>query len=528
MSYSKDRLITPKFCYVVFVMMVLVPVGVFAGDFMDTRITWTFGDDDLTRDAGEVVPDSPRPGIGDRKGYELFMDSLNSKTKGRENLTHIALYKKMEGYAEGLTTEAGVVLKIDLNALTATTNPGIKDVLMDDGTFLRLTWTWKTPEEASKYYIGATFFPFDTERFRLGYLWDISWGGGNIFTTSKSGPAPGMKAELGAGPFTAYAGIKTARVSQVVQLGSADVEELRVQEFNYGVLGGFGLELTELARVAGANVDSSVPEFRLDAGAGWFQQGTFNFQGLLGVPVYTFGVSGRFAVYKGLPIQTSIDMMLYRNDPNVNVMEWWKEQYEPGRLSWSLSCEFNYLMQRLADNQKYGTTLLQGAYAGAFQGKLKYGYLRVQLNALMRNLEFILQNVPSLTPFVAIPTEGVETKPEYFVAATFDYYFDSVHLMPFITGGVQFPASYKSGDTVQVIRDVARRDRLPPGFDAVPVIQARMGLQWDLSDFMSLLANIQYVRDENLTLLKIDSKGERREFQRPDQVGFTFMARARF
>jgi hypothetical protein len=499
-----------------------------AGDFMDTRLTWTFGDEDVTRNAGEVVPDSPRPGIGDRKGYELFMDSLNSKTKGRENLTHIALYKKMDGYAEGLTTEAGVVLKIDLNALTLNTNPGIKDVLADDGTFLRLAWSWKPPEEASKYFIGATFFPFDTERFRLGYLWDISWGGGNVFTTSKAGPAPGMKLEVAAGAFTAYAGVKTAKVSQVVQLGSADVEQLSVQEMNYGVLGGFGLEFTDLARQAGANVSDSVPGFRLDAGAGWFQQGTFNFNGLIGVPVYTLGVSGRFAAYKGLPIQTSIDMMLYRNDPNVNVLEWWKERYEPGKLSWSLSVEFSYLMQRLADNQKYGTTLLQGAYAGAFQGKLKYGHLRAQVNALIRNLEFILQNVPSLTPFVAIPSEGISTKPEYFVAATLDYYFESVHLMPYLTGGVQFPASYQSGDTVQVIRDVARRDRLPPGFDAAPVIQTRLGLQWDLSDFMSLLANLQYVRDENLTRLKIDAQGERREFQRPDQVGFTFMARARF
>lgn len=45
-----------------------------AGDFMDTRLTWTFGDDDFMKDAGEKIPDSPGPGIGDRKGYELFFN----------------------------------------------------------------------------------------------------------------------------------------------------------------------------------------------------------------------------------------------------------------------------------------------------------------------------------------------------------------------------------------------------------------------------------------------------------------------
>jgi hypothetical protein len=81
---------------------------------------------------------------------------------------------------------------------------------------------------------------------------------------------------------------------------------------------------------------------------------------------------------------------------------------------------------------------------------------------------------------------------------------------------------------VQVIRDQTRRDRLPEGYGVTPVLQARAGIQWDLSDFMSLLANVQMVHDENLTRLMIDPSGERREFQRPNQIGATVMARARF
>lgn len=495
-----------------------VPSVASAGDFMDTRLTWTFGDDDVTKNAGEVVPDSPMPGIGDRKGYELFMDSLNSKTKGRENLTHIALYKKMEGFLKGVTTEAGLVMKIDLGALTATSSPRVSDVLADDGTFLRVAWSWSA-ENAAKNYVGLTFFPFDTERFRLGYLWDISWGGGNIFSTRKSGPAPGFKLDVAAQPtpnvaINAYAGLKTARVSQVVQLGTSDVEELTVQETNYGALAGLGIDLYDLVR--------------LDVGGGFFQQGTFSFEGLVGAKVYSGGFSARLTVHQGIPIQSSVDTMLYRNDPTVNTLDWWREKYTPGKFSWSASVEFNYLMQRLSDSAKYASTKIQPAMAGAFQGKIKYGYLRAQIVGLTRNLEFILQNVPSLTPFVALPESGTESSPEYFAAATVDYYFDSVHLMPYITGGVQIPATFKSGSTTQIIRDMTRRDSLPVGFGVTPVYSARVGLQWDLSDFMSILGNVQVVHDENLTRLKIDANGERREFQRPNQLGFNIMARARF
>ena len=36
--------------------------------------------------------------MGDRKSYRLFFDNLNSRFAGRENLTHLALYKRMPGF----------------------------------------------------------------------------------------------------------------------------------------------------------------------------------------------------------------------------------------------------------------------------------------------------------------------------------------------------------------------------------------------------------------------------------------------
>lgn len=484
-----------------------------AGDFMDTRITWTFGDEDLLHDAGEILPDTPKLGIGDRKGYELFMDNLNLRTTGRENQTHLVMYKKLPAFFPHLYTEAALVMQIDFTVMESSNNPNSGDVLMDDGSYLKIGYTFDQNDDSSGLFF--TFFPFDTERFRLGYLWDISWGGGGLFTSKKAGPAPGAKFELKTEKLNLYTGFKTARVSQTVKLGDAETEEITVQETNYGFLGGGGIEIGEY--------------LRFDAGGGFFQQGTFNFEGLIGTKVYTFGASARLTLYKGLDVPMSIDYMLYRNDPSVNVIEWGKEKYEPGKFSYSLALEGTALWQHLSNPDVYAGTELQPAYAASLQFQFKYGYFRGLFTGLYRNLEFILHNVPSLTPFVAI-SDGAEKTSEKFFAASFDYHFPALHLTPAITAGVQFPATYSSpgSNVVQVIRNEDRRDRLPEGFDMKPIYGLRFGLQLDLSDILSLFTNIQYVHDENLTRLKIDESGQKRVFSSSEQLGFYFVTRAKF
>ena len=151
----------------------VAPPGTRPGDFMDTRLSWTFGDDDFTHPTGEIIPLSPRFSVGDRQQYRLFFDSLNSRFSGRENVTHLVMYKKMPGFIPGLTTEAAVVLRFDLDQLAANTG-NLNTALYDSGSYLRLFYnTGNDPREG----FSATFFPLDTDRFRLGYLYDISWGG---------------------------------------------------------------------------------------------------------------------------------------------------------------------------------------------------------------------------------------------------------------------------------------------------------------------------------------------------------------
>ena len=170
------------------------------GNFMDTRITWVFGDDDFLADAGEKIPDSPLLSIGDREGYELFMDNIDSRYTGRENLTHLVMYKKMPGFFPKLTTEAALVLKFQLSESSVD--------MTDDGTYIRIHY--HTAGEQSDDGLSFVLFPFDTERFRLGYLWDISWGGGAIFTNKRNGWAPGLKMALKIKRFNMFVGFKTA------------------------------------------------------------------------------------------------------------------------------------------------------------------------------------------------------------------------------------------------------------------------------------------------------------------------------
>src|SRR5579859_4664001 len=144
----------------------MAPPGTRPGDFMDTRLSWTFGDDDFLHPTGQLIPLSPTFSVGDRTQYRLFFDNLNSRFNGRENLTHLVMYKKMPGFLPHLTTEAAMVLRFDLAALAANTE-NLNQALYDSGSYIRLFYN--TNEGHPNEGVSAVFFPLDTDRFRLGY-----------------------------------------------------------------------------------------------------------------------------------------------------------------------------------------------------------------------------------------------------------------------------------------------------------------------------------------------------------------------
>src|SRR4029079_7409209 len=109
-------------------------------------------------------PISQNLNIGERKQYRLFFDNLNSRFGGRENLTHLALYKKMPGFIDNLDTEASLVLRFDIAALSKNNN-NLNQALYDSGSFIRAFYHTDGKVDG-KAGIGVTLWPLDTDRFR--------------------------------------------------------------------------------------------------------------------------------------------------------------------------------------------------------------------------------------------------------------------------------------------------------------------------------------------------------------------------
>lgn len=500
-----------------------------SGNFMDTRLTWTFGDDDFLHKTGELIPLSPTFSVGERSQYRLFFDNLNSRFTGRENLTHLVMYKKMPAFIENLTTEASLVLRFDLAALSANTG-NLNSAFYDSGSYLRLFYqTGKTDKEG----VSAVFFPLDTDRVRLGYLYDISWGGTaasinqSIFPRLQ-GASPGLKVQYEREGFYGYLAFKTASIVQPQQVlragGESDVETVRVAETNYGVLGGLGVDFTK--------------QFRLDAGAGYFQQGRFDLEDVRGRPVYTYGTSARLVVHDNMPVPRSVDFLLYRNDPNKAMVLFAPEKYTPGEVAWSVSAEASALGQRLKDFDQAGSLKDQVAVAAAVQGVLKAGYLRLSATGIYRNLNFVVRNVPGFIPFETLPKDA-QTDPELFGAVTADYHLKDLHLTPGIGGGLQLPSTFRSqfddggilASRTIVVRQQGDESILPYNKDRTPILQARASVRWDISEIIAMVAWVQYVRDNNGTLVVRDpSEGTAslRVFQSPDRLGVGTALQARF
>ncbi len=502
------------------------------GEFMDTRLSWTFGDDDVLHATGLLYPISQSFNVGDRPQYRLFFDNLNSRFSGRENLTHLALYKKMPGFIKNLDTEASAVIRFDFTQLGSQSN-NLNQAIYDAGSYIRLFYhTDGNPE--GKHGLGLTLWPIDTDRFRLGYLYALSWGGTASYINESifpgaSGLAPGAKLQYDGDGWNIYAGFKTASIQEVQQTlapGTAQVQVITIQETNVGLLAGGAVDITE-------NV-------RFDVNGGFFQQGKQSLPDVFGDAVWTAGGSARLFFHsKDYPTPVSIDFLLYRNDPNKAQIIFKPVVYTPGKTSWAVSAEYDNLFQNLKDFDVTGATKIQPARAAALQADVKSGFFRAELTGLYRDLAYVLRNQPGFIAFETTPKDA-QTTPEFFVAGTADYYFEGPRLTPGIGAGVQFPATFQSNslnssmapiDRTVVVREQGDLAILPANQGAVPIVTARVSLRWDISRILAAQVWAQYKRDNNATFVERDpSEGtvSLRTFLNPDFFGMGTSVQARF
>jgi hypothetical protein len=481
---------------------------------------------------GLAYPISPTFNIGDRPQYRLFFDNLNSRFAGRENLTHLALYKKMPGFIKKLDTEASVVLRFDFTALGSNSN-NVNQAFYDAGSFIRAFYhTDGNPD--GKVGVGLTLWPIDTDRFRLGYLYDITWGGTNAYINQSifpriQGSAPGAKLQYDGEGWNVFFGFKTASIVQLQQTlapGTSEVEQIHISEANVGLLGGGAVDIGDWVH--------------LDVGGGYFQQGKFDLPDVAGQSIFTTGFSGRLVVHeKSTPAPTSIDLQLYRNDPNKPMVIFKPAEYTPGKTTWLVSAEYDNLFQKLKDFDVAGGTKIQQARAAAVQANVQSGFFRGTLTGIYRDLPYVLRNQPSFIPFETLPQKAKST-PEAFFAAAVDYYFDGPRLTPGLGAGLQLPATFKSTsidtasgpiDRTVVVRQQGNLAILPINEGAVPIVQMRVSLKWDISRILSAIVWAQYVRDNNATFVERDpSEGtvSLRTFLQPNFFGLATSVQARF
>jgi hypothetical protein len=494
-------------------LSVLAAATAHAGDFVDTRISIVLADDNVLARSGETKINSPDVGFGATTGNTQFYDNFNTKFSGFESLSNIVLYKKSASFFDGFTGEAALAINVLMR-------PAGTIDFRDNSSYLKLNYRpggWGEKEE-----ISFTGFPVSSDRFRLGFAYRISWGGSSVFTNrALNDGVPGARLQITRDRWYAFAGLKTGLL-----LNDRTLEKERV----YGGMAGGGFDITD--------------KLRIEANGGYFQKGIVPGLANQGIeaPVNARGISGQITWHVGVPVGTSIDFKLYRNDPEIFQKFFTPEQY-PGGLSYSVSIEGSYLDQTLENPDVFAATKIQPATAIALQGRAKINFLRVNILALYRTLSYIQFDVPGIPPYKDFPT-GTTQKPEMFVAVGADYHFPGLHLTPGIILGIQQPASFKSpstllggnnppgaftGSRTVVLSGVNDFEILPTSYDALPIFSAKVNAKLDLSEYMSFIGEIYYTRNPNRTTFRDSVAGiAEPSFEKEHGLGFNLIMQARF
>lgn len=493
----------------------------FAGDFIDTRVTFAVANSNVFVKPGETTPSEPGTGFGASRQNTQFYDNFNTRFSGFETLSNISLYKRSPSFFEGFDAEAA------LNIVVAN-QPSGAITFFDNASFVKLNYRpagWGAKEE-----ISLTGFPVSADRFRLGYAWKLSWGGDSSFTynqgpgTSSTGrPAavPGMKIQVTRDRWYAFVGAKTGLLLNNL---------LNVQERQYGLLFGGGIDLMP-------------NRLRLEVNGGYFQRGIVPSLAQQGIraPVNALGGSAQLSFFSDT-ILPSLDLRLYKNDPDVTQRFFRPESY-PGGLSYQISLEGSVLGQTLVDPDKFAATRVQPAAAVALQARFKLDFWRFYAIGLYRTLSFIQFDVPGLPPYYDF-SNGSTVRPELWAAIGGDRYLPDAHLTLGLILGVQNPASVSAprfdfgganpppgltGPRTVVVRDVNLFAILPAETVVLPIFSVKATAKLDISEYFALLGEVFYNRDENRVTFRDSTQSiSQPVFEQPNQLGFNVVAQARF
>jgi len=530
--------------------------GPFLSDFMDTRVTFGLTDDDFLADSGRTTPSSPRPDFQIRPGNETFFNNIDRRDTLRETLSHLVVHRRLPGYFWGVDTEAAMVARFSM--FSDPDNGRLGQAFRDDGSYLRAAFfPFGDTSDKDNVNFEAVFFPFNTVRYRLGYLWDITWGGPEVFP-SRNVAAPGMKLQVNYNKFRwvggyAYVGAKTARMLD---------ERINEIQANWGGLAGAGLDIAKVVS--------------WEFGTGIFQRGTNPLTGVKGEPVLGYGGSTRLLLHLNTPNVQGLDFRLMRNDLGAANFFLQNRAYNAD-WSFTLAWEFTWLQHTLQDADNLTSTLRQNARATALSARLRLWYFQFSADAIVRDLAFVLYNRPGFVPFQAFPGDNQrnilgmapgecpfqvefggckvslasKVQPELMLVTGISAYIPVARLTPAVIFGIQKPATFQgylptavanngvpdqTGSQTVVVRNNASVDVLPcaeydpnvgPSGErtclqpsrVTPIFTTRVAIKWDLSDLLSVVGEQVITVDRNRTEIIDDVEGQgttRRAFYEAD------------
>lgn len=492
-------------------MILLSPA--MASDFVDVWVTSALEDDNILAGPADY---SPSLNFVER-GNSTFFENYESKYTQDISQTHLVLYRKDEGLTKHFTTEAAMAVRfapyINPSQSKSSTN------VQDDGSYVRLIYQFGEKKERN---LALTGYAVDADRMRLGYSYDLTWGGKDIFVTDP-GVAPGARLQLQYDKFYAYAGIKTAIADYV-----DPVTDLSRNQTYYGGLVALGGEL-------GDNV-------RLEGGAGSFQQGQLLAEAtaqssLYGSMIQALGVSGQLSVRSTTKMDYIIsnELKLYRNAP-----EFLKDTYithpHVDGVGFLVQAEGNYLMHNLLDADTTDSTVVEHAFAGDVQAVLRAGNTEIGADFVYKDLAYIVFDVPGLTSDVAIG-DSVKTSPQVYGRAKISHYFDKAHVTPALGVGIMQPAAYQAQSSVgasnyYVVRDARNFDAVPDGQLPSALLSAVASAQWDFSKSTVGVVQVLYTLNNNKSDF-VATDGETGGYvpSAPNfrnELGLNLMMRARF
>ncbi len=500
--------------------MILLSLSALASDFVDTWIVSSFEETNVL--AGPEAY-SPAPNFVQR-GNNTFFETYETRFTDDLSATHLVLYRKDDGFTNGWMTEAAFVLRLAPVLNPDSSKPSVD--VQDDGTYIRVIRSLGARED---HTVSLTGYVIDANRFRLGYSYDLTWGGRQIYSFDPSA-APGVRLQYQNGDFYAFAGVKTA----VGDWTNPETGEKRNQAY-FGSLFGLGGEIGS--------------HLRLEGGAGTFQQGQLTnvssvTSPLYNAPINAMGASAQigFRTNDDVNFATSNELKLYRNAP-----EFVRDSYISHRqidgVAFLVQAEVNVLAHNLIDPADEGQTrdIIEKAIAGDVQMTLVASTTEVGLDLVHKDLPYILFNIPGITSGYAINHETVEISSQEYVRAYVSHWFPEAHIAPSLGVGYMLPASYCTGGTgdcaatgsTYVQYSERDKEHTPAGQGALALLSSVVGLQWDITPSTVAVAEVLYTVDNNRSTYSTASGGDTgtrtlAPANERNELGFNLMLRARF